>query len=99
MNDQETEEMINLLIQLNFNVGSKGFIYWIYSIEQNKYNNKELNEIYKELALKENKTTQQIEGAMKYARKNSDRLIRSYYNYKGKITNKIILNLINMKGA
>ena len=81
---------------IKFNIGTKGFAYWIYAIGEFKANKTEILQIYKTLAEKEGKTWQYIEGSMKYTRKNSDRYIRNYFNYSGRLTNRIILNLIKL---
>ena len=92
-------EVIELLKELKFNIASRGFMYWIYAIEtRNKDKNVDIQEIYKYLAEKEGTTTQNIEGSMKYARKNSDRMIKNYFNYSGSLTNNTVLNLISLEG-
>lgn len=89
-------EVIELLKDLKFNIASRGFMFWVYAIERRKTGSKEIQDIYKELAEKEGTSIQNIEGSMKYARKDSDRLIKNYYNYSGSLTNNIVLNLISL---
>lgn len=90
-------EVIELLKDLKFNIASRGFMYWIYAIEKRKAELTDIQDIYKELAEKEGTTIQNIEGSMKYARKDSDRLIKNYYNYSGSLTNNTVLNLISLE--
>ena len=90
-------EIIELLKDLKFNIASRGFMYWMYAIERRNKELKDIQDIYKELAEKEGTTIQNIEGSMKYARKDSDRLIKNYFNYSGSLTNNTVLNLISLE--
>lgn len=90
-------EVIELLKDLKFNIASRGFMYWMYAIERRKKELKDIQDIYKELAEKEGTTIQNIEGSMKYARKDSDRVIKNYFNYSGSLTNNTVLNLISLE--
>lgn len=93
------EQIKKLLLILNFDVMSQGFLYWIKAIEyrfelKNDFNMQELyREILKRLNIK-NKTKGSVERCMRHCRKDSN--IKEYYNYnkKGNITNKEVLNLI-----
>lgn len=93
-------EIKEKLIELNFNVSSKGFRYWIElihiycEIDAGRY----LNEIYEEIA-KNNKTKKDsVERCLRTAMKTAKERIRKYYNYKNKkISIKVVLNLIYME--
>ena len=93
------EQIKKLLLTLNFDVISQGFLYWIKAIEyrfeiKNDFNMQELyREILKRLNIK-NKSNGTVERCMIHCRQNSN--IKEYYNYNKKrnITNKEVLNLI-----
>lgn len=85
----------DFLLSLNFNISSKGFVYWVYALEnyrQNyyKYDNT-IEKVYRDIAKYFNTTRNRVERDMRTASKeiNLDK-----FNYTGKITNKNILSLI-----
>ena len=85
------------LIELNFNVSSKGFKYWIILINdylnKNKYTT--LENIYNRIAKYYNTTRDRVERNIRTASKQALPTIREYYNYKNKkLSTKDILELI-----
>lgn len=90
------EKIIKELVNLNFNVRSKGFDYWIQAIElcfNEKIIYDKMTDIYKTIANFNNVNYLNVERTMRTARKNIS--IKKYYNYTNdKITNMDILKLI-----
>lgn len=96
---KEIVDIKEKLIELNFNVSSKGFEYWIllvYSYITNKgkkYFN--LEKIYEIIAKTYNTTRNRVERNIRTASKQALPTIREYYNYKNKrLSTKDILELI-----
>lgn len=91
------------LFKLGFNINSNGFTYWIIALSiyyRNKRNIKMMN-LYKEIAECSNKTTIQVERAMRTSSENAKEKIKELYQYEGKLNNRTILNLLTnfeMKG-
>lgn len=84
------------LFKLGFNINSKGFTYWIIALSiyyRNKRNIKMMN-LYKEIAECSNKTTSQVERAMRTSSENAKEKIKELYQYDGKLNNRTILNLL-----
>ena len=92
----EREEIQEILLQLKFNINSKGFDYWIQAIHLYTTFNEpiKMSELYTSLAydfMALNKNC--IERAMRTASKQAYNNIHKYFNYGGKITNSVILKL------
>ena len=86
-------EEINMLLNLQFNISSKGFKYWIIAIK--KYNsNMKIGEIYKEVANICNTTTANVERDMRTAKATATEQIQKQFNYYNKLTNKTVLELL-----
>ena len=91
------------LFKLGFNINSNGFTYWLIALSiyyRNKRNIKMMN-LYKEIAECSNKTTSQVERAMRTSSENAKEKIKELYQYDGKLNNRTILNLLTnfeMKG-
>ena len=92
-----------LLLQLQFNVRSKGFKYWLYGIRiyRKDYFRKgfTLEYVYNEIAERYKVTRNSVERALRTSSNTAKKNIQKFYNYYGNITNKIIFELIiNMNG-
>ncbi len=86
------------LIELQFNVNSEGFDYWITAIEmQGKrttfYRYSTIG-LYKDIAELYNKTWSRVERAMRHAIRPAKANIRKKYNYYNKLDTKGIIRLI-----
>lgn len=87
--------MKELLIQLNFNLLSIGFQYWLYAIQLAKQNPSfKMMEIYEKVANKFNTTTNRVERCMRTAQEKNT--IKQNYNlkYSDKLTNSSILRFL-----
>lgn len=87
--------MKELLIQLNFNLLSIGFQYWLYAIELAKQNPSfKMMEIYEKVANKFNTTTNRVERCMRTTQEKNT--IKQNYNlkYSDKLTNSSILRFL-----
>lgn len=93
----EREEIPEILIELNFNINSKGFNYWIEAIHLYTIFNEpiKMTELYKSLAYNYMTKETLIERAMRTASKQAHNNIHKYFNYSGKITNSVILKLFS----
>lgn len=94
----ELVDLQRLLLNLQFNVSSIGFAYWItaisrYSKNYYKYNNS-IEAIYEEVAQIHNTTRNRVERCMRTARRKADYEIQKQFNYYNKITNKTVLELL-----
>lgn len=94
---KEIEYIKEKLIELNFNVSSKGFEYWIILIHdyirKNKYTT--LENIYNRIAKYYNTTRDRVERNIRTCSKQALPTIREYYKYKNKrLSTKDILELI-----
>lgn len=96
---KEIVEIKEKLIELNFNVSSKGFKYWIllvynYIIYRGKrYSTLEM--IYRDIASAYNTTRDRVERNIRTCSKQALPTIREHYNYKNKrLSTKDILELI-----
>lgn len=92
-----------LLLQLQFNVNSIGFKYWLAGIKIYRKNyfryGFTLEFVYNEIAEEYNTTRDRVERALRTASNTAKKNIQKYYNYYGTITNKTIFELIvNMNG-
>ena len=86
-----------MLLQLQFNVTSIGFKYWITAIQlyqknYYKYNNI-IEKVYNDVAEIHNTTRTRVERAMRTASKQAYSNIHKYFNYDGRLTNSVILKL------
>lgn len=86
------------LVELNFNLGSKGFEYWVQAIMLYKYDFKTVRQmmenIYEEIARSNNDTRNRVERAMRTAKYTAIKEISNKYKYYVKLTNKRIIILI-----
>lgn len=87
----------NYLLNLNFNINSIGFYFWIEAIniyrrDYYKYNFT-IEEVYLEIAKRNNTSKNNVERQLRNARKNNINKLKKYFNYKT-ITNKRLLKLM-----
>ena len=87
-----------MLLQLQFNVSSIGFYYWITAIQQYrknyyKYNNT-IEQVYQDVAKIHNTTRTRVERAMRTAKATATEQIQKQFNYYNKLTNKTVLELL-----
>lgn len=87
-----------MLLQLQFNVSSIGFNYWVTAIMQYrknyfKYNNT-IEQVYQDVAKKHNTTRTRVERAMRTAKATATEEIKKQFNYNNKLTNKTVLELL-----
>lgn len=87
-----------MLLQLQFNVTSIGFYYWITAIMQYrknyyKYNNT-IEQVYYDVAKIHNTTRTRVERAMRTAKATATEQIQKQFNYYNKLTNKTVLELL-----
>ncbi len=82
------------LLNLNFNINSIGFDYWI--LATFKYEKKKMSmmTLYTEIAKVCNTTANRVERAMRHSSINAKEKIKELYKYNGKISNSTILNLL-----
>ena len=93
--NMERQEIKNILLDLNFNISSKGFEYWIQAIHLYTTFNEpiKMSELYKQLSFEFATKETAIERTMRTASKQAYNNIHKYFNYDGKITNSVILKL------
>lgn len=94
---KEIEDIREKLIELNFNVSSKGFKYWIILVNEYYISHrfKTLESIYNLIAKIDNTTRDRVERNIRTASKQALPTIREHYNYKNKrLSTKCILELI-----
>lgn len=91
----ERQEIIEILLQLKFNINSKGFDYWIQAIHlYTTFKEKiKMSELYKQLAFEFITNESSVERTMRTASQKSYKIIQQYFNYYGKISNSVILKL------
>lgn len=87
-----------MLLQLQFNVTSIGFYYWITAIKlyrknYYKYNNT-IEQVYHDVAQIHNTTKTRVERAMRTAKATATEQIQKQFNYYNKLTNKTVLELL-----
>lgn len=87
-----------MLLQLQFNVTSIGFYYWITAIQQYrknyyKYDNT-IEKVYNDVAKIHNTTRTRVERAMRTAKATATEQIQKQFNYYNKLTNKTVLELL-----
>lgn len=88
------KQIINKLLDLNFNITSKGFNYWIDAIKINIKDKNKMQSIYYIIAKKYNITWTSVERAMRHSKEKAINCLIEKYKYKGNMTNKTILELI-----
>lgn len=88
------KQIINKLLDLNFNITSKGFNYWIDAIKINIKDKNKMQSIYYIIAKKYNTSWTSIERAMRHSKEKAINCLLEKYKYKGNMTNKTILELI-----
>lgn len=95
----EIEQIKQELLKLNFNVNSKGILYWIKAIEIIKeYPLKlKMTEIYEDIAKIYNTTYSRVERGMRTAIEPAKKNIQNEYGYYKKICNSTFLELIRFK--
>ena len=96
---EDKEDIKKELLELNFNVGSVGIIYWIDAIEIIKNNPLiwDMHDIYDFIAQRHNATISRVERAMRFAIEPAKEYIQRKYNYYNKIRNHTYLDLIRYK--
>lgn len=87
-----------MLLQLQFNVSSIGFNYWVTAINKYrknyyKYNNT-IEQVYHDVAKIHNTTRTRVERAMRTAKATATEQIQKQFNYYNKLTNKTVLELL-----
>ena len=87
-----------MLLQLQFNVTSIGFNYWITAIRlyrknYYKYNNT-IEQVYHDVARIHNTTRTRVERSMRTAKATATEQIEKQFNYYNKLTNKTLLELL-----
>ena len=94
------KEIIEKLIELNFNISSKGFIYWITLINEYyiSHRTKTLESIYNRIAELDHTTRNRVERNLRTASKQALSTIREHYKYKNRrLSTKDILELIYLE--
>lgn len=94
---KEIEGIREKLIELNFNISSKGFEYWLILINEYIKRNKctTIESIYNLIAKLDNTTRDRVERNIRIASKQALHTIRDHYKYKNKrLSTKDILELI-----
>ena len=94
---KEIVDIKEKLIELNFNVLSKGFKYWITLIHEYQKKNKytTIESIYYKIAKLDNTTRDRVERNIRTASKQALPTIREHYKYKNRrLSTKDILELI-----
>lgn len=92
------EEIKQDLIDLQFNVNSRGIEYWITAIElyQNEIHKYSFSmiDMYKVIAKKYDTTYSRVERAMRHAREDAEETIHLVYNYYNKLDTRTVIRLI-----
>lgn len=93
------EEIKNELLELGFNVDSKGILYWVDAIKYIKENPLwwDIYDIYEYLAEKYNTSTANIERNLRTSITPAKKIIQEKYNYPRHIKNSTFLHLIKYK--
>ena len=91
-------EISKLLLNLQFNVSSKGFYYWITAINLYRKNyykyDDTIEKIYNDVAKIHSTTRSRVERAMRTSKEPAIKEIQKQFNYHNKITNKTVLELL-----
>lgn len=85
------------LTQLQFNISSIGFNYWItaiYKYSKNHYKYNTIEKVYEDVAETYGTTRNRVERAMRTAREAATKEIHEAFNYHLKLTNKTVLKLL-----
>lgn len=91
----ENIQINKMLLQLQFNVTSMGFYYWITAIKQCRKNNyNKIEQVYHDVSKIHNTTRTRVERAMRTARSTATEQIQKQFNYYNKLTNKSVLELL-----
>lgn len=85
------------LLELNFNINTTGFRYWISAIKMYESNMK-MGALYHSISIEHDVSEMIVEKNMRICSERAKPIIRKKYNYLGKITNKTILEILNMEG-
>lgn len=94
------KEIKDELIELNFNLNSRGFDYWVEAIKLYRdyypnYKEYPMQYMYDILSKNFDVKDNQVERTMRYSRsKICNDKIRKKYNYEGNLSNKVVLLLI-----
>lgn len=86
-----------MLLQLQFNVTSIGFQYWITAIQQyrkNYYKYNTIEQVYHDVAKIHNTTRTRVERSMRTAKAPATEQIQKQFNYYNRLTNKTVLELL-----
>ena len=86
-----------MLLQLQFNVTSIGFYYWITAIQQyrkNYYKYNTIEKLYNDVAKIHNTTRTGVERSMRTAKATATEQIQKQFNYYNRLTNKTVLELL-----
>ena len=92
------EKEKNLLRELNFNVNSSGFIYWLEALKYIKKCplNYDIMNVYEYIANKYLTSISLVERNMRTAKQTAIKQIQAKYNYHRKISNSTFLNLVRI---
>ena len=94
----EYYEINKMLLQLQFNLNSIGFRYWITAINinqnTNNYLKNSIENVYQQVAKIHNTTRTRVERAMRTAKSTATEEIQKQFNYYNKLTNKTVLELL-----
>lgn len=95
---EDRREIINKLLDLNVNVNTKGFEYWIQAILLIKKSEVKWNmiDLYNQIALDNGDTYTRVERTMRHALEGAKKRIQQVYSYNRKINNSAFLNLMTM---
>ena len=93
------DEIKQELLELGFNVDSKGIMYWIEAIKYSKSHplEWEMLNVYEAVVEKNNSTVYRVERAMRVAINSAKENIQKKYGYYKPIKNQTYLNLIKFK--
>ena len=87
-----------MLKDLNFNIVSIGFKYWIVAIgiylTTQSHTKRNMRVIYESIAELYNTTPSRVERALRHAREPATKTLQEKYNYYGKMSNQAVLELL-----
>ena len=92
--ESKTED---LLLELGFNINSKGFEYWKQAIELYKNKKYSMTDLYIELADKNSTGKGAVERCLRFSSETAKNSIKRKYNYNNKLNNRAILKLLSME--
>lgn len=93
----DEEKVENLLLELGFNINSKGFDYWLQAIELYKNKRYSMANLYEEIAEKNDTIYTRVERNLRTSSKTAKNNIKRKYNYNNKLNNRAILKLLSME--